>query len=119
MITEDELVANFVSDKLARQIVRATGEFHGQIGDFYEAVGMIVVGRLVGWRVMRLVSSRKCWSTAMTWFGDPKELMPERGHFAYKSVGLAIVDRLGGYWDFISGRKARDGLSLRDRKMMV
>jgi hypothetical protein len=106
MITDEELNA---------KIEKVTEEFKGQIDYLYEAVGMIVVGRLVGWEVMRLVSSRRCWSTASKWFGDPKELMPRRGRYAYKSVGLKLVDKMGEYWAVVRGNVH---MPMEDRRMM-
>jgi hypothetical protein len=122
MITDEELVEKLVEEMmphdLAEKIVQTASEYHGFINEFYEAVGMVVVGKLFGWRVMRLVSSRRCWIEATKIFGDPKKMMPERGKFAYRSVGLGIVDKMGGYWDVISGRGNRDDLSISDRKTM-
>lgn len=96
MITDEELMI---------KIDEVSKDFHGQIDHLYEAVGMIIVGRLFGWKVMRLASSRRCWTTATKLFGDPKELMREREKYAYKSFGLAVVDKVGGYWDIITGHK--------------
>ena len=107
MRTDQELMA---------KIEEETEKYHGQIDHLYEAVGMVVVGRLTGWRVMRLVSSRRCWAAASKVFGDPKEWMPERGRFAHRSLGLKIVDKVGGYWDFIAGHKSID---LRERKSFM
>lgn len=77
--------------------------FKGQADHLSEAIGLIVLGHFMGWRVVRLISSRRCWETTTRIFGDPKEFLPERGRYAYKSIGLSIVDRIGGYWDFIKG----------------
>ena len=118
MITHKELARDLLPEDLALKVVLATEDYEGQIDHFYEVVGMIVVGRLVGWKVMRLVSSRRCWDLASKLFGDPKELMPERGQYAYRSVGLAIIDRIGGYWDIISGKASRDEIPLLERKMI-
>jgi hypothetical protein len=30
--------------------------------------------------------------------------MPERGRLAHKSIGLAIVDKVGDYWEVIQGK---------------
>jgi hypothetical protein len=81
-------------------------DYKGQVDHFYEAVGMVSVGRLVGWRVMRLVASRRCWELSCQLFGDLKKELPERGRYAHKSVGLKIVDKLGGYWDVVRGEKS-------------
>jgi len=94
MITDAELMA---------KIDEVSGAFVGQIDDLYKVVGMIVVGRLYGWRVMRLITSGPLWKSAFKLFGDPKELMPQRGKYSHKSIGLRVVDEIGGYWDVIKG----------------
>lgn len=109
MITDEELL---------NQIEQVTKDFSGQLDHLYEAIGMITTGRLFGWRVMRLVSSGRCWKMATKLFGDPKRLMPERGKYYDKSVGMKIIDTTGGYWDVISGRGSRDALPLHERKML-
>ena len=101
-------------EELLHGIEEVSKGFRGQIDDLSQAVGLMVLGRLFGWRVMRLVSSRRCWSVTTKLFGDPKDLLPERGRYAHKSLGLMISDRLGAYWDFIRG--SRDAIPLRDRK---
>lgn len=107
MINDEELMA---------KIEIALSEYSGQVDDFYSAVGMIVVGRLLGWRVMRLVAPSRIWSVAIKIFGDPKLLMPDRGKYAHKSVGLLLADKLGGYWDMIRGSKPP--IPMHDRKMV-
>lgn len=94
MMTDEELMA---------KIDQVSGEFKGQIDDLYMSIGMIMMGRLFGWRVLRLTSSRSQWARATKLFGDLKELMPERGKYAHKSIGLAIADKLGSYWDVVKG----------------
>lgn len=93
-----------ITDKeLLERIDQVSGGFKGQLDDLYKVVGMIVMGRLFGWRVVRLVSTPGLWRKANQLFGDPKELMPERGKYAHKSIGLKIVDDFGEYWTVIKG----------------
>lgn len=106
MITDKELNA---------KVETVCTEFSGQLDDLYAVVGMIVVGRLFGWRVMRLVSRRGHWALAAKLFGDPKALMRERGVLAHKSVGLAIIDKAGDYWEVIRGHKS---IAREDRKLV-
>ncbi len=94
MITDEELFG---------RIDQVSGDFKGQLDDLYKVVGMIVIGRLFGWRVVRLVSTHGLWSKANRYFGDVKELMPERGKYAHKSVGLKIADELGQFRDVVLG----------------
>jgi hypothetical protein len=95
MITDEEL---------NKKIEQVSTDFHGQIDDLYQAVGMIVIGRMYGWQVMRLSAPRRIWSKATELFGDPKLLMRPRGVLAYKSLGLKIVDTAGDYWDVVKGK---------------
>jgi hypothetical protein len=90
------------------KIETVCGEFVGQIDDLYAVVGMMQVGRLYGWRVMRLASRRGHWSLAIKLFGDPKTLLPERGKLAHKSIGLAFVDKSHDYWEVIKGHISID-----------
>jgi hypothetical protein len=99
------------NDELMMKIEDSLKEFQGDVTDFYTAVGMVVVGRLLGWKVMRLVSSRKTWTLANELFGDikaPGYLMKERGDYWRKSVGLRVADVLGDYWEYVQGHKYMD-----------
>lgn len=110
MITDEQMI-KIINDK--------STNFSGQLDDLQAAVGMLVIGRLYGWRVIRLISSRRHWSVACKLFGDLKELLPERGVLAHKSVGLAIVDKAGDYWGIIKGEVSRDDLPLHERKKVA
>jgi len=106
-------------EDLMAKIEEVTKDFTGQLDQLYEVIGMIVTGRLLGWRVMRLVSSRRCWMMATKLFGDPKKLMLEKGKYYDKSVGMKIIDTTEQYWDIIAGNISRDILPLHDRKMLL
>lgn len=106
-------------EELNKRIEDVCEDFKGQIPDLYQMVGIVVVGRLFGWRVVRLTASRRMWMQVTRTFGDPKEWMPERGRLAYKSVGLKVIDKLGDYWDFINGVTPRDDVSAQDRKSII
>lgn len=96
-----------MNDKeLMDKIEEVTKDYKGDISHLYEAVGMVVVGRLFGWRVMRLVSARRTWADATKLFGDPKKLMREREKYSEKSLGLRAVDKMGDYWEVIKRHKS-------------
>lgn len=103
-------------EELLKKIEEVSTNFKGQLDDLTEAIGIVIAGRLFGWKVMRLVNSKRSWGVACRLFGDLKEFLPERGVLAHKSVGLAIVDKAGVYWDFINGVVNRDDLPLHERK---
>jgi hypothetical protein len=104
MITDKDLVKDLALDDLASSIARVCSTYNGQIDDLYSAVGMVVIGRLFGWRVMRMAAPRRIWAKAGDLFGDPKELMPERGELYGRSVGCRIADAAGEYWRYVRGQ---------------
>ena len=106
-------------EQLNERIEQVCKQFTGQIPDLYQMIGIVVAGRLFGWRVVRLTASRRIWMMVTRTFGDPKVWMPERGPLAGKSVGLQIVDKLGDFWDFINGVTPRDGISEQERKLLI
>jgi hypothetical protein len=112
----DEMMTD---EEMMKMIDDVSSKFVGQLDDLQSAVGMVMMGRLYGWRVIRLVSSNRLWRVACDLFGDLKEFLPERGVLAHKSVGLMIVDKVGGYWDVIGGKGNRDALPLHERKKVA
>lgn len=106
-----------MNDKeLMQKIDDVSADFKGQIDDLQAAVGLVMVGRLYGWRVMRLACSRRHWIVSCKLFGDLKQILPERGVLAHKSVGLMVVDKAGDYWDYING--VIKAIPMQERKML-
>lgn len=106
-------------EELKAKIESVCENYHGQFPDLFQMIGIVMVGRLFGWKVVRLVVPYRLWGLLNKWFGDPKHWMPERGPLAYKSVGLKIVDQIGDYWGVINGERSREYLPNKDRKMAV
>lgn len=106
-------------EQLNDRIEQVCESFQGQIPDLFQMIGIVMVGRLFGWRVVRLTASRRMWTMVTKIFGDPKLLMPERGRLAHKSVGLKMMDELGGYWDFVRGSAPRDDFPSEQRKAVM
>lgn len=92
--------------QLLDEIKKVSTGFHGQIDDLYKAVGMIIVGRLFGWKVMRLASPRSTWVKATKLFGDPKLMMDDEGELAHKSFALNLIKDTTEFWDYVRGDKA-------------
>ena len=108
-------------EEMMKKIDDVMLSFTGQFDDLSQIVGMIVLGRQYGWRVIRLVHSRRSWTLACKYFGDLKLILPKDGKPEYvrKSVGFAVVDALGRYWEFIKGNTNRDDLPVHERKKLI
>lgn len=97
MITDEEFM---------KKIDDLTRDYQGDICHLYEAAGMILIGRLFGSRVMRLVTPRLTWTRALKLFGNFDQLMDEKGDYYNKSLGMKAVDAMGDYWEVIKRHKA-------------
>lgn len=96
-------------------------EYEGIGGDLVSAVGVFVLSRFYGWRVIRLIVSRRQWNVTIKIFGNIKAFTPERGKYARKSVGLDIADKIGDYWAYMRGQKnsKEDVDAGKNRQMIV
>jgi hypothetical protein len=125
MITNQEILSlndnkNMITDQEMLDLMELkANEFTGIGGDLISAVGVLVLSRFYGWRVMRLIASRRQWNVTVKIFGNIKKMTPERGQYARKSVGLAIADKLGDYWSYMRGQKNSDNNPSKNRQMIV
>lgn len=100
-------------DEVERLICRASWEFHGQADDLYMAIGCLVVGRLYGWRILRLTLSPKNYARYQRILAlgldEPGEFhfnkwMRAEERLAYKSIGLKLANLAGDFWAAVKGR---------------
>ena len=88
----------FDFDDHIRGVVEA---YQGDATVLGNAIGALVLGRLVGWRALRVVYSNNSYSRYQKILGIQfKDVLRERGIYAKKSLGLSILDEVGGFWDF-------------------
>ena len=65
------------------------------------ALGALVLGRYVGWRALRVVYSTGSYTKYQKILGIQfKDVLRERDVYSGKSLGLSILDEVGGFWDF-------------------
>ncbi len=109
------------NEELMERIEAAIKDYRGDIQYLNEAVGMIVVGRLLGWEHQRMVVPRKCWTFATQLFGDPKSptLMPKRGKYWQKSRALYLADKFDGYLNILKRSVSLSEQEKDERKMMI
>jgi hypothetical protein len=100
-------------EQLRKLIYKAALDFRGQIDDLFIAVGALYLGRLFGWRVLRLVFSSVNYAKYQRILSKGMESgesfsfnnwMREREILSYKSIGLELVDKIGGFWEAVKGR---------------
>ena len=79
--------------------------YQGDFGELERALGMHMIGPLVGWRVLALIHNRKTLRKYESILGltSVRDAYPEEGPYAYKSQGLAIAKKLGEFWKAVDG----------------
>ncbi len=115
----------FMSDEeLLAHIDHCIDMYVGDITHLNEAVGLLIVGRAIGWEHQRIVTPRATWSYCTKVFGDPKRMLPKRTELGErKSRALHVVDALSkagklikGYIDVVQGKVT---IPKEDRKTLV
>lgn len=92
------------AEKLVRDIDLLAHKFEGQLDELESAIGMLMLGRLVGWKVLVLIHNKRTIRKYEEILGiNVRDAFPEEGYLAYKSVGLEIVKKLGNFWKAVSG----------------
>ncbi len=90
-------------DKLTL-IGKVTKSYRGSIHELERAIGVLFLGDEFGWKVLYLCHDKKTLRKYEEILGvDFREIFPERGPLARKSLGLALADKTGEFWKAAKG----------------
>ncbi|WP_293006812.1 hypothetical protein [Nitrosomonas sp.] len=85
-------------------INKATEKFHGQIEELHNAIGMLMTGRLFGWRVLVIFHNKRTIRKYEEILCiNIREMFPPEGPLAYKSIGYDVACKLSNFWKAVSG----------------
>jgi hypothetical protein len=74
------------------------------IDELEQAIGMYVLGRHVGWKPLVLMHNKRTIRKYEEIVGVPiRELFPEEGPAAMRSVGYRFATKLSNFWKAVSG----------------
>jgi len=102
-------------EKLARRTVdeaaeleriekEAIANFSGSLDELNSALGMLRMGHHVGWRVLYIIHSKRTIRKYEEILGiKVRELFPEEGPSADRSIGYGIAKKLENFWKAVSG----------------
>lgn len=89
---------------LLRKLDESIVNFEGPFEELESAMGMLILGRLVGWKVLVLIHNKRTIRKYEDILGiNIREVFPEEGPFAAKSVALETVKKLGNFWKAVNG----------------
>jgi hypothetical protein len=78
--------------------------FSGQFEELENALGMMVVGRLMGWKVLVLIHNKRTIRKYEEILGiDVRKEFPPEGPLSYKSLAYDFIQKAGAFWKGVSG----------------
>lgn len=87
-------------------IDKASDDFLGNFDELEAAIGMLMIGRLVGWKVLAIIHNKRTIRKYEDILGiNVREMFPEEGPLAAKSLGYQAALALGNFWKVVSGDK--------------
>lgn len=101
--------------EMAKLFDDAVHNFRGTIDELESAIGMYVLGRHVGWKVLHLVHSKKTIKKYEELLGITiREKFPEEGPEARRSMGYLIALKFSNFWKVVSGEEKVDRTNWRE-----
>lgn len=84
----------------------AVTNFKGTTDELETAIGMYVLGRHLGWKALYIIHSKKTVAKYEQILGiDVREVFPEEGPAADRSVGYRIARGFTNFWKVVSGEE--------------
>jgi hypothetical protein len=97
-VTEKIIEINFLEhiDKIA-------AEYVGDISHLSSAIGAVMLGRVYGWRVIRITTSSKIYTRHQRILAlEFKLVLPEETEISRKSIGYMKAKELNNFWDIVN-----------------
>ncbi|SFL37823.1 hypothetical protein SAMN05216302_10726 [Nitrosomonas aestuarii] len=85
-------------------IDEAVENYRGQADELENAIGMLMIGRIYGWKVLVIVHNKRTIKKYESILGiNIREMFPPEGPLAHKSLGYRIASKLSNFWKAVSG----------------
>lgn len=112
-------VQNIHPPERAEQLVQiandALNRFSGTTDELEKALGMLMLGDYMGWRVLVIIHNKRTIRKYEEILGiSVREFFPEEGPVAMRSLGYSIATELGNFWKVVSG-----DISVEDRRELA
>ena len=103
------------AQKMTKLFDDAVHTFKGGIDELESAIGMYVLGRHMGWKVLHLVHSKKTVKKYEEILGiSIRETFPEEGPESTRSMGYTIAKTFSNFWKVVSGEEKVDRSNWRE-----
>ncbi len=95
-------------DQILSLVDRTADEFRGELSELESAIGMLLIGRHYGWRVILLVHSPATIRKYLKILGlkNLRDVLPEVGVLAHRSNAWRMLDGTQNFWKAVRGQIA-------------
>ena len=91
-------------------IDEAVRRFSGNVDELEQAIGMYMVGRHVGWKVLVLIHNKRTIRKYEDILGiNIREFFKPEGPDAERSLGFRFASKLSNFWKAVSGDERIEG----------
>jgi hypothetical protein len=92
--------------------------FVGDLAELEAALGMLHLGQHLGWKPLVLIHNKRTLRKYEEILGKPvRELFPEEGPSAERSLGYKIAKKVGNFWKAVSGETKDEELKAHRREL--
>jgi hypothetical protein len=92
------------AEELARIINDAMNRFSGGADELEKAIGMLMLGDYLGWKVLVLIHNKRTLRKYEEILGiSIREFFVDEGPIARRSLGFEIAKEVGNFWKAVSG----------------
>ena len=92
------------STALTKRLDETARTYQGQFDELENAIGMMFLGRLVGWKLLVLIHNKRTIRKYEEILGiEIRKEFPEEGPLTIKSPAYEFLKRAGTFWKGVSG----------------
>ena len=92
------------ASEVIKVLHKSIDNFHGYLDDLERAMGMYLLGKQMGWRVLVIIHTKRTIRKYEEILGiEIRKAFDEVGPLAPRSVGYNIVVKLSNFWKAVSG----------------
>ena len=98
-------MTNYITaEEIIRRADKAFKPFAGDLGEYESAIGMMILGRHLGWKVLLLIHDKKTIAKYEEILKmNIREDFPAEGSLADKSIAWVAVKKLSNFWKAVKG----------------
>lgn len=110
-------MATMTNEDLESHVNNLMISFHGDLTLLADAIGALNLGKIYGWKVLRIIYSPLTYKKYENVIGlEFNKVLPETTNYSKRSYGFQIVQEANKYWQAVSGQFKIDS---KERRLAV